>query len=119
MALAHYTATTVSSGANSRVIVNGSSSETVYVSELFTVPSGGEMLVMGTRINGGATGGELHIVNVDSASQIKNNMVFSVEANDLISLDSKECYTAGEGLEIYATQPGITVDIFAHSSTVS
>ena len=121
MALVHYTAKTVTSGGTSRTILSadGSSSKTVYVSPLIpTVTSGGEMLVLGTRINGGENGGEVNIINV-SGGQIKTNVCFSVAAGDIIYLDNKECYTVGESLEIYSDQPDICVDVFAHSSTVN
>ena len=77
------------------------------------------MLVMGLRINGGDNGGELNILNLDSSSNIKSNVCFSVAAHDLIYLDSKECYTAGEKLEIWSDSADICVDVFAHSSTVN
>lgn len=122
MGLVHYTATTVTSGGTSQTIISGdgSSSKTVYLEDLFTVPSGGEMLVMGIRINGGENGGELGIVNSQiGLVNIKSNSCFSVAANDMIYLDVKECYTAGESVGIYSDQPGITVDVFGYISTVN
>ena len=123
MALKHYMAETVSSGGTSRTILyssgSGIGSKTVYVSGLVPqIANGGEMIVLGTRINGGDNGGELNMLNISSGT-VRNNICFSIAANDVIYLDCKEVYTAGESLEIYGSEPGITVDVFADSSTAN
>lgn len=114
MALKHYAATTATSGGTS-ITVNG---DTYHAITLATVASGYELAVCSTRINGGANGGEVYIEVVKNSSTV-GTVVYSVAANDVIYIDAKEFYEAGESIRIYSLVEGICVELFADYSAVA
>lgn len=113
--LKHLIKTSASSGGDTTITVD---STTYQVFELQTVASGSSLAVFNIRITGGGNGGEVHLLTYRS-SNVVADAGFSIAANDVVYLDGKEFYEAGDTLAMYATDAGVTVEVFADYSAIA
>ena len=113
--LKHLIKTSASSGGDTTITVDGTTYQVFY---LQVVASDNSLAVFNIRITGGSTGGEVHLLTYRS-----NNVVadagFSISADDVVYLDGKEFYEAGDTLAMYATEAGITVEVFGDYSATA
>ena len=112
MALNHYIQTSASSEGDRTITVGGS---TYQVFDIQEVDTGYELAVVTTRITGGATGGEVHLLTYRGNS-VAADVPFTIGPGEVIYINSKEFYEAGDTLSMYATEVGVTVEVFADYS---
>ena len=97
MALKHYIATT-------------SAADTRYT--LVEVASSYELAVVSTRLSGGANGGDLDLEVWRGAGETPVVTIkFSLAANDVVVIDTKDFYEAGDTVKIKGSAAGITVEM--------
>ncbi len=111
MALKHYIKTSASSGGDTTITVN---STTYQVFNIQTVAASHELAVVNIRITS-TDGGEVHLLTYRS-NNVVANVAFTIAANDVVYIDGKEFYEAGDTLAMYATDAGVTVEVFADYS---
>ena len=112
MALKHYIATTVAN-AETDIPISSESSHEVEMDY--------ELAIVTMRISGGANGGDLYFRvyrNESSTWTKKAELPFSIAAEEVVVIDSKDFYEAGDVLRI-AGDPGITVELSADYSSAS
>lgn len=112
MALKHLIATSASTGGDSTITVDGT---TYQVFNLQVVAAGYELAVVTTRISGGENGGEVHLLTKRSGNVVAD-VAYSIAASDVVYIDCKEFYEAGDTVAMYATGNGVTVELFADYS---
>ena len=112
MALNHYIQTSASSEGDRTITVSGI---TYQVFDIQEVETGYELAVVTTRITGGATGGEVHLLTYRGDTKVVD-VPFTIGANEVIYINSKEFYEEGDTLAMYATEVGVTVEVFADYS---
>lgn len=100
-----------------KVLASGTGDTTITVSgttyqvyNLVTVPSGYELAITGTRITGGDSGGEVHFIITSGVTSFY--VGYSVAAGDVLLIDQKEFYEAGEVVKVYTNDVGIGVEMF-------
>ena len=97
MALKHYIATTAAA-------------DTRYT--LVEVATEYELAVVSTRISGGTNGGDIEIeVWRGSGSDPVVTIKFSIAVNDVVVIDTKDFYEAGDAVKIKGSAAGITVEM--------
>lgn len=97
MALKHYIATTAAA-------------DTRYT--LIEVATGYELAVVSTRISGGTNGGDLDIeVWRGAGASPVVTIKFSLAANDVVVVDTKDFYEAGDTVKIKGSATGMTVEM--------
>ena len=94
--------------------------ETIHISSTspYGVETGYELAVVGTRLSGGTNGGDLSLLlyrNNTKVSEIK----FSLAANDVVMIDSKDFYEAGDVLKIEGSAAGLSVELSADYSATA
>ena len=98
MALKHYIATTAAA-------------DTRYT--LAEVATGYELAVVSTRLSGGTNGGDLdlEVWRGSGATDPVVTLKFSLAANDVVVIDTKDFYEAGDTVKIKGSATGMTVEM--------
>ena len=85
---------------------------------LFTVASGHEAMVMGTRIYGGQNGGIVTLTKNNGSSDVFTEK-YSVGPGDVLGIDAKSAFPAGYSLKAVSDAAGVQIDVCMDDSEVA
>lgn len=85
---------------------------------LFTVASGKELIVVGTRIYGGANGGTVTLTKYNGGSAVFEEK-YTLGGGDVLALDSKIAFPAGYAWKVKSDTTGVKIDVNGSLATAS
>lgn len=84
---------------------------------LFTTASGHEILTVGLRISGGASGGTVTLTKNSGSADVFAE-TYTVGAGDVLSLDCKTAFPAGYCWKALSDTAGVQIDVCADDMEV-